>query len=85
MAASGETNWYDYSKYIIAHARALGYPLKASPKNVEPITTNDILLPAARPANSLLDTKKLCETFGIYLPDWKLGVDKVLEEIIESK
>ncbi len=85
LAASGETNWYDYSKYIIAYARALGYPLKASPKNVEPTTTNEILLPAARPANSLLDTKKLRETFGIYLPDWKLGVDRVLEEIIESK
>jgi len=85
LAASGKTNWYDYSKYIIAQARALEYPLKASPKNVEPTTSNKILFPAARPANSLLDTKKLRETFGIYLPDWKQGVDRVLEEIIESK
>jgi len=85
LAASGETNWYDYSKYIITHARALGYPLKAIPKSVEPIKTNEITLPAARPANSLLETKKLRETFSIYLPDWKLGVNRVLEEIIESK
>ena len=85
LAASGETNWYDYSKYVIAHARALGYPLKASPKNVEPTTTKEIQLPAVRPANSLLNTKKLRDTFGISLPDWRIGVDSVLDEIIKSK
>ncbi|MBL8459231.1 MAG: sugar nucleotide-binding protein, partial [Zoogloea sp.] len=37
---------------------------------------------AARPANSRLDTRKLRQAFGLSLPAWQQGVDRMLTEIL---
>lgn len=50
------------------------------------VTVEDILssaypTPAARPMNSQLDCAKLETDFGISAPDWKRGLDRVLQEV----
>ena len=81
LTASGETNWCEYARYIIKKANLLDYPLKVTPVNVKAIATNEYQTAALRPANSCLNTVKLRKTFKLQIPDWKEGVDQVLEEI----
>jgi dTDP-4-dehydrorhamnose reductase len=38
-------------------------------------------LPAIRPHNSLLKTQKICNTFSIHLPHWKVPLKRTLQEI----
>jgi dTDP-4-dehydrorhamnose reductase len=41
--------------------------------------------PAARPHNSRLDTRKLQAAFGLTLPPWQAGVERVVDELTESQ
>lgn len=81
LAAGGVTNWHEYACYVIERARAAGVPLAVPPGAVRPIRTQDYPTPARRPANSRLDTTKLRQTFGLTLPDWRDGLDHILEQL----
>lgn len=81
LAAAGETSWHGYARHVIGRARELGIPLKAMPDSVAAIPTADYPTPAARPANSRLDTTRLRKTFAVRLPDWRHGVDHMLEQL----
>jgi dTDP-4-dehydrorhamnose reductase len=82
LVAGGETSWHGLACHAIARASAMGLPLQASPETIEPITTADFPTPARRPANSRLATSKLRGTFAVTLPDWQIGVNAVLDQII---
>lgn len=82
LVASGETNWHAYASHVIDYARAKDHAIKVAPDAIRAIATADYPTPAKRPANSRLDTRKLRDTFGLTLPDWKVGVDHVLEQIL---
>lgn len=82
LVASGETSWHAYARHVIEYARAKGNVVKVAPDAISPIATADFPTPAKRPANSRLDTRKLRETFGLSLPDWRGGLDHVLEQIL---
>lgn len=82
LVASGETNWHAYACHVIDYARAKGHAMKVAPDAIRAIATADYPTPAKRPANSRLDTRKLRDTFGLTLPEWKVGVDHVLEQIL---
>lgn len=82
LAAAGETNWCDYAKYVIEAAHRAGKSLKLKSENIRPITTAEYPVPAPRPANSRLETRKLQETFGLRLPPWQEGLDHVLQQIL---
>ena len=84
LAAAGETTWHGYAQFVIERAQTLGEPLKAGPDNVVPITTADYPTPAQRPANSRLDTTKLQTTFGLHLPDWRITVSRMLDEVLQK-
>ena len=84
LVAEGETSWYGFAKFVVEQANDLGMKTKLNPKNINPIKTKDFPLPAARPANSRLDTTKIKETFGITLPTWQSEVDLVLGELIKA-
>jgi dTDP-4-dehydrorhamnose reductase len=79
LTASGQTSWHGFAEAIFAGAVARGL-LPRAPR-VEPIATADYPTPAARPAYSVLDTHKLRETFGIFLPAWQDGLGGVLDEL----
>jgi dTDP-4-dehydrorhamnose reductase len=82
IAAAGQTSWHGYARHVIAHARTLGRSFKATPESINPVSTADFPKPAKRPLNSRLDTGKLRDTFGLTLPAWQLGVERMLEEIL---
>lgn len=81
LAAAGECSWYDYANYIFELAKQKGQTLAINKVNT--IETMAYPTPAKRPLNSRLNTSKLQTNFKIHLPNWTLGVAKVLEEIIE--
>ena len=81
VAASGETNWCDYARFVIGEALAAGKVLKVGPNAVMPLTTAQYPTPAKRPANSRLDTSHFRSTFGLRLPPWQEGVHHVLQQI----
>ena len=56
--------------------------IRVADEAIVPIPTTDYPTPAARPLNSRLDTRRLCETFGLVLPHWQQGVDRMLAEIL---
>jgi dTDP-4-dehydrorhamnose reductase len=84
LVAAGETNWHEYARYVIAQARARGVQLQCAPEAVAPISSAEYPTPAQRPANSRLDTAKLRTNFGVDLPDWRIGVDRVLGAVLGS-
>jgi dTDP-4-dehydrorhamnose reductase len=67
---------------VIEHARAAGLPLKVAADAVRPIATSAYPTPAQRPLNSRLDTSRLRSAFGLHLPDWQAGVQRMLTEIL---
>jgi dTDP-4-dehydrorhamnose reductase len=82
LAAAGETTWNGYARHVIGHALAAGQALKTTPEAVAPVPTSAFPTPARRPANSRLDTTKLQQAFGLTLPDWRVGVDRMLAEVL---
>lgn len=81
LAAAGETTWHAYATEVLRYAAAKGIELKIDPARIEAIPATAYPLPAPRPANSRLDTGKLCQTFGIHLPEWQQGVRFLLDQI----
>ncbi len=79
--AAGETSWHGYASHVIEWARATGLPVKVAPGAVRPIPTRAYPTPARRPLNSRLSTAKLRNAFGLHLPQWQAGVDRMLAEI----
>lgn len=82
--AAGETSWCGYARHVIRFARDAGQQLKAMPESVRPVPTSAFPTPAKRPANSRLDTSKLRAAFGLTLPSWQSGVDRMLTETLGS-
>jgi dTDP-4-dehydrorhamnose reductase len=82
LAAAGKTSWHGYATEVLQFAASRGIEFKVDPARIEAIATTDYPLPAPRPANSRLDTHKLRQTFGIYLPDWRDGVHHLLEQLL---
>ncbi|MBN3833353.1 dTDP-4-dehydrorhamnose reductase [Burkholderia sp. Ac-20344] len=81
LAASGETNWCEYARYILTLAEAKGLDLRARASDIQPIKSHEYPLPAKRPANSRLDCTKLATGYGLVLPDWREGVAHVFEQL----
>ena len=85
LAASGVATWYDYARYVIEFGRSAGHSIRVAPDAIKPIPASAYPLPAARPHNSRLDTNKLQRIFKLTLPDWQIGVQRMLTEISEYK
>lgn len=82
VAAGGETTWHAYASHVIAQAQRLQPAITIKAKEVAPVPTSVFPTPAARPHNSRLSTTKLQATFGLTLPPWQQGVDRMLTEIL---
>ncbi|MCB9626402.1 MAG: dTDP-4-dehydrorhamnose reductase [Sandaracinaceae bacterium] len=80
LAASGETNWLEYARFVIDRARAQGAAVRVPADSVRGIATRDYPTPARRPLNSRLATHKFTSTFDLCLPPWREGVARVLDE-----
>jgi dTDP-4-dehydrorhamnose reductase len=82
VAASGATSWHAYARFVVTHAQQAGQPLKAGPDRVLPIPSSAFATPARRPHNSRLATTRFQTTFGLALPAWEQGVERMLQEIL---
>lgn len=82
LAAAGETSWHGFAQHIVA--KATNAPFRDAINRIHPITTPEYPTPAARPANSRLDTTKFRTAFGLHLPDWRHGADQVLDVLLEK-
>lgn len=81
LAAVGETSWHGYAQWVVDCARRAPRAAEIRVKSIEPIPTQAYPLPATRPHNSRLDTSLLQATFGLMLPSWQSGVQRMLAEI----
>lgn len=79
LIASGVTTWHAYADFVIAHVRDKGLPIKVTAINT--VDTTAFPTPAKRPLNSRLDTSKFTTAFNLTLPEWKVGVIRMLDEI----
>lgn len=86
LVNAGQTSWHGFAVAIVEEYNRIqmahGLPLlKASPENIQAITTQDYPTPAARPANSCLDCTKLATDFSVRLPDWHAALITELQAI----
>jgi dTDP-4-dehydrorhamnose reductase len=84
LVAGGEISWHGYASFVIDFARRAGIALKAAPDAIKPVPTSAFPTPAKRPHNSRMDTTKLQRTFELHLPEWQIGVERMLSEVLEK-
>jgi dTDP-4-dehydrorhamnose reductase len=82
LVAGGETSWHGYARHVIDFARQAGKAIRVAPAAIEAVPSSAYPLPAPRPHNSRLDTRKLQAAFDLRLPDWQVGVDRMLVEVL---
>lgn len=82
LAASGFTTWFSYAKHVLDFAKSTSPEREMAVKEIAPVPTEAFPLPAPRPRNSRLDTQRLQTTFGLVLPPWEHGVERMLAEIL---
>ncbi|PHN95854.1 dTDP-4-dehydrorhamnose reductase, partial [Tenacibaculum discolor] len=73
---------HEYARFVIEWARSRGQTVRVAPDAILPIHTSAYPTPARRPLNSRLDTSKIQQAFGVTLPHWQQGVERMLNEII---
>lgn len=78
---SGEASWHDLARHIFARAARHG---RAAPR-VTAIATSDYPTPAARPANSRLDTGRIEAAYGIAPEDWREAVDAIVDRLCREE
>ena len=73
FAGSPDTSWAGFAREIFARSGL-------SPQVVD-IATRDYPTPARRTLNSRLDCSAITRDFGIARPDWRAGLDRVIQEL----
>ncbi len=73
VASAGETSWFEFARAIL---KAAG----ENPGAAEPIGSDALARPAARPPYSVLDTRSYELTFGHVLPHWDEGLKAYFAE-----
>jgi dTDP-4-dehydrorhamnose reductase len=82
LVAAGETTWHGYASHVIAQARRIRPELALQVNEIAPVPTASFPTPAQRPLNSRLSTHKLQQAFGLVLPPWQQGVNRMLAETL---
>ncbi len=76
---SGEpsTSWHGFAQAVFERTAS-------QPPRLLPISSRDYPTPAARPANSTLDCRRIHDVFGLAQPDWRASLSRVLVELGET-
>lgn len=77
---TGETTWCGFAREIFRSAAAHGLPAA----EVAAIASKDYPTPVRRPLNSRLNCDRLRQSFGLELPDWRVGVESCVVRLSES-
>jgi dTDP-4-dehydrorhamnose reductase len=81
-AASGYSSWHGFARFIVDFARATAHPVKVAANGLMAVPSGAFPARAQRPLNSRLDCSKLKRVFGLELPDWRQGVERMLRETL---
>ena len=73
----GKTTWYAFAKAIFEYAHV--------DIDVKPVESTAFPTRAKRPKNSVLDTEKISQTFGITIPKWKTSLQALLLNIDNAR
>ena len=82
LAASGCTTWHGYATQVIETARRLQPDQPGMVQAIDPVSSSAFVTPARRPHNSRLDCTRLQQAFGLRLPPWQQGVERMLAEVL---
>lgn len=75
LTNTGSINWHDFAQAILARS-----VLPAGKQvTINAIPSSQYPTAAARPANSVLSSNKVRDTFGICMPDWETVLDRCTE------
>ncbi len=77
FAGRGAVSWHGFAEGIFELAAAWRGP----PPRVDAITTADYPTPARRPANSVLDCRRIGDAFGITPRPWREALAEVVQEL----
>jgi dTDP-4-dehydrorhamnose reductase len=77
FAGGGAVSWHGFAEAIFE----LAAPWRGAPPVVEAIATADYPTPARRPANSVLDCRRIGEAFGIVPRPWREALADVIGDI----
>ena len=80
VTADGECSWHQFAQTIYQEALAAGV-LDKAPRLVG-IPSNEYPTKAKRPMYSRLDCSRFATDFDMRLPDWRLGLNQVLAEMV---
>ena len=75
LSATGQTSWYGFARAIFDHNSHSELKMQ----KLMPLTSDQYPTAARRPAYSLLDSRRLCDTFGLALPNWQTTLELVLD------
>jgi dTDP-4-dehydrorhamnose reductase len=78
--AAGETTWFGFAREIFDAWSKRPGNVFAVPRVIA-IPSSDYPTPARRPANSVLSSERLAETFGVRLPSWRDGLEEALSAL----
>lgn len=84
LALGGRTTWHQYAQAVVRAAIENGCELKLTPEAISAIRTEEYPLPAPRPKNSSLDTKKIKDVFGLSIPDWESEVSDAVRILVTA-
>ncbi|WP_186424841.1 dTDP-4-dehydrorhamnose reductase [Cupriavidus metallidurans] len=84
VASAGETSWHGYARDLLQMAVDRGMPTQIDPSDVVAVSSTDYSTVAMRPANSRLDTSRITQTFGLCMPEWRVGVAHMLDQLSVS-
>ncbi|MCX7635176.1 MAG: sugar nucleotide-binding protein, partial [Syntrophales bacterium] len=70
----GSCSWHEFAKKIVEYGGYKGV-------RVEPITTEQLGRPAARPRYSVLSGRKFQEVTGKTLPPWQVALREFMEKM----
>ncbi|MEQ1962913.1 dTDP-4-dehydrorhamnose reductase [Xenorhabdus khoisanae] len=79
LVASGSTNWYEYAKLVTNEAKKNGLDLAIN--EIDAIPATEYPLPAKRPYNSRMNNSKFKKIFSTELPNWQMGVIRMIKEL----
>ena len=79
LVSAGWCGWFEFAEAIVDGAADRGV-IERRPR-VVPIATAEYPTRARRPAYSVLDTSKVTAAFGLQLPDWRAGLESVVDQL----
>ncbi|MBK1646001.1 dTDP-4-dehydrorhamnose reductase [Thiocapsa imhoffii] len=74
LTGSGQVSWYGFASAILEESGLEG--------KLIPIPSSEYPAPALRPRYSVLDNRRVQDTFGLTMPDWRVSLRQCLEERI---